>query len=123
MRKSGILMHITSLPNPYGNGSMGKCGYDFVDFLSRAGQTYWQILPLSPTGYGDSPYQAFSTFAGNHYLIDIDQLIGQGLLMQEEADELSWGEDETRVDFGLMYENRTKLLYRAYKRLAPDGGY
>ena len=123
MRKSGILMHITSLPNPYGIGSMGKCGYDFVDFLSRAGQTYWQILPLSPTGYGDSPYQAFSTFAGNHYLIDIDQLIGQGLLMQEEADELSWGEDETRVDFGLLYENRTKLLYCAYKRFVPDGGY
>ena len=68
MRESGILMHITSLPNKYGIGTMGKCAYDFVDFLKEAGQRYWQILPLSPTGYGDSPYQAFSTFAGNHYL-------------------------------------------------------
>ena len=68
MRKSGILMHITSLPNPYGIGTVGKCAYEFVDFLEKAGQSYWQILPLNPTGYGDSPYQSFSSFAGNHYL-------------------------------------------------------
>ena len=66
MRESGILMHITSLPGPYGVGTMGRYAYEFVDFLKQAGQSYWQILPLSPTGYGDSPYQAFSAFAGNH---------------------------------------------------------
>ena len=84
MRKSGILMHISSLPGPYGIGSMGKSAYDFVDFLVAAGQSYWQILPLNPTGYGDSPYQSFSTFAGNHYLIDLDALVQEGLLLPEE---------------------------------------
>ena len=86
MRKSGILMHISSLPGPYGIGSMGKCAYEFVDFLCKAGQAYWQILPLSPTGYGDSPYQSFSIFAGNPYFIDLDALVEQGLLKQEELD-------------------------------------
>ena len=86
MRKSGILMHISSLPGPYGIGSMGKGAYEFVDFLAEAGQAYWQVLPLCPTGYGDSPYQSFSTFAGNHYLIDLDMLISEGLLKQEEVD-------------------------------------
>ena len=80
MRKSGILMHVTSLPSPYGIGSMGKCAYEFVDFLCQAGQSYWQVLPLNPTGYGDSPYQAFSSYAGNHYLIDLDLLVEEGLL-------------------------------------------
>ena len=74
MRKSGILMHISSLPGPFGIGTMGKTAYEFVDFLCAAGQSYWQILPLSPTGYGDSPYQAFSAFAGNRYLIDPELL-------------------------------------------------
>ena len=72
MRKSGILMHISSLPSPYGIGTMGKSAYEFVDFLKSAGQAYWQILPLSPTGYGNSPYQSFSTYAGSPYLIDLD---------------------------------------------------
>ena len=80
MRNSGILMHISSLPGPYGVGTMGKEAYRFVDFLKKAGQTRWQILPLSPTGYGDSPYQSCSTYAGNHYLIDLEQLIEEGLL-------------------------------------------
>ena len=123
MRKSGILMHITSLPNAYGIGTMGKCAYDFVDFLQKSGQTYWQILPLSPTGFGDSPYQAFSTFAGNHYLIDPDLLIRQGLLLQEEVDGFSWGDHENRVDYGKLYENRTKLLRMAYDRFVPDDGF
>ena len=82
MRKSGILMHVTSLPGPYGIGSMGKCAFEFVDFLCRAGQSYWQVLPLNPTGYGDSPYQSFSSFAGNHYLIDLDMLVEEQLLLQ-----------------------------------------
>ena len=74
-RSSGILLHITSLPSPYGVGNLGKAAFDFVDFLKKAGQSYWQILPICPPGYGDSPYQAFSTFAGNPYLIDPDQLV------------------------------------------------
>ena len=123
MRKSGILMHITSLPNPYGIGSVGKCAYDFVDFLSEAGQAYWQILPLCPTGYGDSPYQSFSTFAGNHYLIDLDLLIREGLLKQEEADAACWFRDEGRVDYGCLYENRCKLLRLAYRRFVPDEAF
>ncbi len=120
MRKSGILMHVTSLPNPYGIGSVGKCAYDFVDFLHKAGQSYWQILPLSPTGYGNSPYQAFSTFAGNHYLIDLDALVAEGLLKQEEIDAICWTEDEGRVDFGRMYDHRSKLLHKAYERFTPE---
>ncbi len=123
MRKSGILMHITSLPNPYGIGSMGKCAYEFVDFLCEAGQSYWQILPLSPTGYGDSPYQSFSTFAGNHYLIDLDMLIAEGLLKQEEVDAVCWSKEETRVDFGCLYDNREKLLRLAYERFTPDAAF
>ena len=84
MRSSGILMHITSLPGAYGVGSMGKEAHDFVDFLREAGQSKWQILPLTPTGYGDSPYQSCSTFAGNHYLIDLQLLVEEGLLKAEE---------------------------------------
>ncbi len=85
MRESGILMHITSLPGPHGIGTMGRQAYRFVDFLQAAGQSYWQILPLSPTGYADSPYQSFSAWAGNPYLIDLDQLVEQGLLTAQEV--------------------------------------
>ena len=91
MRESGILMHITSLPGPYGIGTMGKQAYRFVDFLESAGQSYWQILPLTPTGFGDSPYQSFSACAGNHYLIDLDTLVEEGLLKQEEITAVTWG--------------------------------
>ena len=123
MRKSGILMHITSLPNPYGIGSMGKCAYDFVDFLCNAGQSYWQILPLSPTGYGDSPYQSFSAFAGNPYLIDLDLLIGEGLLTQEEVDAVRWGAEDGRVDYGCLYDHRSSVLHLAYERFVPDAAF
>ena len=123
MRESGILMHITSLPGPYGIGSMGKSAYEFVDFLCEAGQSYWQVLPLNPTGYGDSPYQAFSTFAGNHYLIDLDMLIREDLLKQEEVDAVRWSYDENRVDFSCMYENRSKILRLAYERFVPDRAF
>ena len=122
MRKSGILMHISSLPGPYGIGTMGKSAYQFVDFLSNAGQAYWQILPLTPTGYGDSPYQAFSTFAGNHYLIDLQLLMDEGLLEKEEADALYWG-NGSRVDYGALYENRKTLLRKAFARFTPDADY
>ncbi len=123
MRKSGILMHITSLPGPYGIGSMGKCAYDFVDFLEQAGQSYWQILPLCPTGYGDSPYQSFSTFAGNHYLIDLEDLVAQGLLVKEELVLVDWGKENGRVDFGRLYEKRIPLLRRAFKKFHPTPEY
>ena len=110
MRESGILMHITSLPGAYGIGTMGKNAYRYVDFLEAAGQSYWQILPLTPTGYGDSPYQSFSACAGNHYLIDLDTLVEEGLLKQEEIDSIDWGQNPERVDFGAMYDQRSKVL-------------
>lgn len=118
MRESGILMHITSLPGPYGVGTMGKQAYAFVDFLRRAGQRYWQILPLTPTGYGDSPYQSCSTFAGNHYLIDLSDLIDEGLLREEEVSGIDWGCRENRVDYGKLYDSRMKVLRIAYSRFA-----
>ena len=116
MRESGILMHITSLPGAYGVGTMGKNAYAFVDFLKKAGQRKWQMLPLTPTGYGDSPYQSCSTFAGNHYLIDLDMLVEEGLLQREEITCYPWGDRADRVNFGLLYENRLKVLRRAYSR-------
>ena len=105
MRKSGILMHITSLPGPYGLGTMGKAAYDFVDFLAAAGQSLWQLLPLTPTGYGDSPYQSCSAFAGNAYLIDLPTLQPQGLLEPGEPEGVSWAQDPGRADLGLLYQS------------------
>ena len=116
MRQSGILMHITSLPGPYGVGTMGKQAYGFVDFLKASGQSLWQILPLSPTGYGDSPYQSCSTYAGNHYLIDLDMLIDQGLLLPEEVQSVCWCSREDKTDFGLLYQNRLPILRKAWAR-------
>lgn len=123
MRKSGILMHITSLPGPYGLGTMGKAAYDFVDFLAAAGQSLWQILPLTPTGYGDSPYQSCSAFAGNAYLIDLPTLQQEGLLEPGEPEGFSWGQDPGRADFGLLYQSRRKVLALAYARFRPDEAY
>ena len=120
MRKSGILMHISSLPGPYGVGSMGAAAYSFVDFLVAAGQSCWQILPLNPTGYGDSPYQSFSTFAGNHYLIDLDTLIEEGLLLPGELEGIDWGSEPGRVDFGKLYNERTRLLKIAFSRFEEN---
>ena len=118
MRESGVLMHITSLPGPYGVGTMGKPAFDFVDFLKKAGQRCWQILPLTPTGYGDSPYQSCSTFAGNHDLIDLDQLVEDGLLLPEEIGDIHWNETEDRVNFGLLYNHKLDVLRIAYGRFA-----
>ena len=122
MRKSGILMHISSLPGPYGIGTMGKNAYAFVDFLHKAGQSCWQILPLSPTGYGDSPYQAFSTFAGNRYLIDPALLEARGLLTEEELETFHW-EKTGPVNYDKLYRNRDKLLALAFKRFTPTPDY
>ena len=116
MRESGILMHITSLPGPYGVGTMGKEAYRFIDFLKNAGQHYWQILPLTPTGYGDSPYQSCSTFAGNHYLINLDMLIEEGLLKKSEVENRDWFWSETKTDYGRLYNNRLTVLRLAYDR-------
>ena len=91
MRASGILLHISSLPSPHGIGTMGAAAKDFVDFLVKAGQAYWQILPVCPTSYGDSPYQSFSTFAGNPYFIDLDLLAKAGLLQPEAAEKAGDG--------------------------------
>ncbi len=122
MRESGILMHITSLPGPYGVGTMGKQAYQFVDFLKKSGQSNWQILPLSPTGYGDSPYQSCSAFAGNHYLIDLDMLVEEGLLEAKEVQSIRWNVREDRADFGLLYQSRLKVLRLAYSRFADNAG-
>ena len=123
MRTSGILMHITSLPGPYGVGTLGKNAYSFVDFLEEAGQSYWQILPLTPTGYGDSPYQSCSTFAGNHYLIDLDALVEEGLLKPEEIQDITWSVREDKADFGLLYNSRLKVLRLAYSRFQGGPEY
>ena len=118
MRESGVLMHITSLPGKYGVGTMGKTAFEFVDFLKKAGQRCWQILPLTPTGYGDSPYQSCSTFAGNHYLIDLDILVQQGLLKQEEIENIQWNDSEEKVNFGLLYNHKLDVLRIAHSRFA-----
>ncbi len=115
-RSSGILMPIASLPSNYGIGTFGKAAYDFADFLKAAGQTYWQMLPLGPTSYGDSPYQSFSSFAGNPYFIDLDLLIDDGLLLKEEVEPLAWGSDPRYIDYGKIYENRLAVLARAKAR-------
>lgn len=123
MRTSGILMHITSLPGPYGVGTMGKQAYAFVDFLKEAGQSVWQILPLTPTGYGDSPYQSCSTYAGNHYLIDLPTLVEEGLLKNEELENILWCSREEKADFGLLYRSRLKVLRLAHGRFVPGEEY
>ena len=116
MRTSGILLPISSLPNKYGIGCFSKEAYEFVDFLERSKQTYWQILPIGPTSYGDSPYQSFSTYAGNPYFIDLAELIEQGLLTEEECDEVDFGKDDTSVDYEKLYLGRFTLLRKAFER-------
>lgn len=124
-RSCGILLHITSLPSRYGIGTLGQAAYDFVDFLHAAGQSYWQILPIGPTGYGDSPYQSFSTFAGNPYLIDLDRLIRQSWLTPAEVSAFPWAQHPGQVDFSLLYQQRLPLLRRAYERFrkAPPASF
>ena len=114
MRESGILMPVSSLPGPYGIGCFGKEAFKFVDFLAQAGQKIWQILPLSPTGYGDSPYQSCSAFAGNPYFIDLDALKEEGLLTAAQLKAEKWGTDPKEVDYGTLYVSRFKVLRTAY---------
>ena len=114
MRESGILMPVSSLPGPYGIGCFGKAALEFVDFLAQAGQSIWQLLPLSPTGYGDSPYQSCSAFAGNPYFIDLDALKADGLLTAAQLRAENWGKDPLEVDYGTLYTSRYKILRAAY---------
>ncbi len=118
-RSSGILAPIFSLPSPYGIGTLGKEAREFIDFLHEAGQSWWQILPVGHTSYGDSPYQCLSSYAGNPYFIDPDALVADGLLTPKELEGLSWGEDPGRVDYGALYENRWPLLELAARRGLP----
>lgn len=120
MRSSGVLMHISSLPSPYGIGTMGKEAKKFVDFLVKGGQKYWQILPICPTSYGDSPYQSFSSFAGNPYFVDLEILCKEKLLTKKECESFDWGGSEQYVDYGTMYVSRYALLKKAYVRFKKE---
>ena len=102
MRSSGILMHLSSLPSPYGIGSMGKPAREFIDFLKAAGQGYWQLLPICPTSYGDSPYQSFSPYAGSAYVLDLELLEANGLLGWEGYGVMDWKSAPVRVNFGVL---------------------
>lgn len=115
-RSAGVLLPVTSLPSKYGIGCFDKAAYDFVDWLVEADQTYWQMLPLMPTSYGDSPYQCFSTYAGNPYFISLDELIKEGVLTQQEVDEAKLGDKADDIDYAAIYYNRFPLLRKAYSR-------
>lgn len=119
-RKSGVLFHISSLPGETGIGTMGRYAYEFVDLLSNAKQTYWQMLPICPTSYGDSPYQSFSTFAGNPYFIDFEILKNQGYLSEADYQNISWGKSKTSVDYGKLYINRRKVFKKLYKNFCTQ---
>ena len=109
-------MPVFSLPSRYGIGTLGREARAFIDFLAAAGQTYWQMLPVGPISYGDSPYQSFSTFAGNPYYVDLDLLVEDGLLKKNEVTRPDWGSDPGRVDYGKLYENRFPVLELAWRR-------
>lgn len=114
-RGAGILMPISSMPSPYGIGTMGRDAYEFVDFLRECNHKYWQVLPLGPTSFGDSPYQGFSTFAGNPYFIDLETLIEEGLLKKEYVERFDWGNDAAHIAYDKVYQSRYIVLREAYK--------
>lgn len=116
MRECGILLPVTSIPSPYGIGGFGEAAYQFVDQLKQAGQQYWQVLPFGPTGYGDSPYQSFSAFAGNPYFIDLDTLAEEGLLTKNECQEADCGQYPQYVDYERIYFSRFAVLRKAFER-------
>ncbi|MBP5773110.1 MAG: 4-alpha-glucanotransferase, partial [Eubacterium sp.] len=113
-RSAGILMPVSSLPSPYGIGTFGSKAYEFVDHLEASGQKYWQVLPLGPTSYGDSPYASFSAFAGNPYFIDLDFLIEDGLITKDFVESFKWNLEDQFVDYGLLFENRYQVLREAF---------
>lgn len=124
-RACGVLMPVFSLPSPYGIGAFSKEAYEFVDFLEQAGQSLWQILPLGPTGYGDSPYQSFSTYAGNPYFIDLGTLIERGWLTEEECGACDFGSSVSRISYDKIYQERFALLQKAYENsgIETDSGF
>ena len=115
-RVAGILMPIPSLPSECGIGTLGKAAYRFADYLKSAGCGLWQVLPLLPTSYGDSPYSSFSAFALNHYFIDLEMLCEDGLLEREEFENIDWGDNPRRVDYGKLYLYRCAVLEKAFAR-------
>lgn len=122
-RASGVLLPIFSLPSKYGIGCFSKEAYQFIDRLKAAGQSYWQILPLGPTGYGDSPYQSFSTFAGNPYFIDLETLTGEGLLTAQECEYGCEGIQEDKIDYEKIYKTRFQILEKAFSRFGENDEY
>lgn len=116
MRSSGVLLHISSLPSPHGIGTLGREAYKFVDYLVSAGQSFWQVLPVLTTGYADSPYQSFSTYAGNPYFVDLDFLVDDGYLTRQEIEEIDFGDNPESVDYYRLFLNRGHLLRKAYER-------
>ena len=114
-RGAGLLLPISSLPSPYGIGTLGDAAYKFVDFLVKAGQKYWQVLPVGPTSYGDSPYQSFSAFAGNPYFIDLDYLVKEGLITKAQIKKFPWGDNEEYIDYATIYESRFQILRIAFE--------
>lgn len=119
-RGAGVLLAITSLPSSYGIGTLGKAAFQFVDLLVDLKQRYWQILPIGPTGFGNSPYQPYSVFAGNPYLIDLDVLVKEGLLKETEIRSYNWGKNEAEIDYGIIYKNRIKILKTAFERFQTE---
>ena len=115
-RTAGILLSVSSLPSKYGIGCFSKSAYEFADWLKEAGQSYWQILPLGPTSYGDSPYQSFSTYAGNPYFISLEDLIEEGVLTEKECEKLETESKEGTIDYKKLYEDRYPILRKAYER-------
>ena len=115
-RGAGVLLPVASLPSSFGIGTFGREAYRFVDFLKASGQRYWQVLPLGPTSYGDSPYQSFSAFAGNPYFIDLETLVGEGLLTREEVCTPDWGSNPADVDYAKIYQSRFTVLQKAFSR-------
>lgn len=121
MRQSGILLHISSLPGPYGIGSFGAGAYQFIDFLKKSKQSYWQILPLGPTSYGDSPYQTFSGNALNHYFIDLDFLIKEGLLTKKDI--ITHKPNPKDINYGALYQDRLPILKKAFIHFEKNKAY
>ncbi len=120
MRGAGILLPVSSLPSNYGIGALGKSAYNFVDFLEKSGQKFWQILPMGQTSYGDSPYQSFSTFAGNPYFIDLDVLISEGLLEKADVEDIKWEYIPEKVEYAILYENRYVVLKKAFENFKKE---
>ena len=120
MRKSGVLLPVSSIPSRYGIGTFSRQAYEFIDLLEKAGQSYWQILPLGPTGYGDSPYQSFSTFAGNPYYIDLETLIEEGCLTEEDCVKCDFGDNDRYIDYEKIYLSRFNVLKTAFRNSHPE---